>query len=348
MASLFKRGRFLYLSFYDIVGRHCQRSLRIPATQAGWREAKEIKRQIEANLKRDPWGIAKQIRLATSRKRISELFQQVLDFGYMRSRAPGTVGLAKLSVRKFIETIGDLPISKLTTLAMIQFREAIIQRDGEQNTAIWLRTLGGVFSYARKLGLLESNPVTEEVRIKPKPRPPIAMRLEEVERFFVKAGELHGARFVRQCRFLYLTGFRVSDGCDFRRSDIDFEAGIILYRNKKAKTVTPFPIYSLLEPILEPAKTLMPEECVFAFQSNSTMSHYFKHVINALGLNKNYSIHTLKSSYITRLANAGVKPAHLQRLAHHADYRTTDQYYIAQEIEPLRQDLELLAKIAAK
>jgi integrase len=348
MASLFKRGRILYLSFYDIMGKHCQRSLRIPATQAGRREAKEIKRQIEANLKRDPWGIAKQIRAATSREKVSELLQRVLDLGYRSTRAISTVKLAELSFHKFIETMGDLPISKLTPITMMTFREAIIRDDGEQNTAIWLRSLGGIFSYAKGLGLLESNPVTTQVRLKPKQRPPIAMRAEEIENFFVKAGELYGARFVRQCRFLYLTGFRVDDSCDFRRADIDFETKIIFYRNKKAKTVTPFPLYSLLDPILESAKKLKPDEYVFAYRSKHTMGHYFKRVIVELSLNKEYSIHTLKSTYTTRLANAGVTPAHLQRLAHHADYRTTDRFYIAKEIEPLREDLEMVARISAK
>jgi integrase len=348
MASLFKRGKTLYLAFYDIVGKQHQRSLKIPATQAGWREAKEIKRQVEANLKRDPWGFAKQIRAATSREKVSELLQRVLDLGYRSTRAISTVKLAELAFRKFTETMGDLPISKLTPITMMTFREAILLRDGEQNTAVWLRTLGGIFSYAKKLGLLESNPVTAQVRLKPKQRPPIAMRAEEVENFFAKAGELYGARFVRQCRFLYLTGFRVDDSCDFRRADIDFENKIIFYRNKKAKTVTPFPLYSLLDPILELAKKLKPDEHVFAYRSKHTMGHYFKKVIGKLNLNDKYSIHTLKSTYTTRLANAGVKPAHLQRLAHHADYRTTDRFYIAQEIEPLREDLEMVARMSAK
>jgi integrase len=348
MACIFQRNRTIYLSFYDVVGRHCQRSLRLPATQIGWREAREIKQQVEANLKRDPWGFAKQIRSVTSREKVSELLQRVLDLGYRRSRAVNTVKLAELAVRKFTQTMGDLPISKLAPVTMMTFREAIIQKDGEQNTAIWLRTLGGIFSYAKKMGLLDSNPVTAEVRLRPKPGLPIAMRPEEVEKFFAKAGELYGGRFVRQCRFLYLTGFRVGDCCDFRRADIDFDNKIIFYRNKKAKTTTPFPLYSLLDPILEPAKELKPDEFVFAYHSKHTMGHYFKRVIDKLGMNPKYSIHTLKSTYVTRLAHAGIRPAHLQQLAHHADYRTTDRYYIAQEIEPLRQDLEMVARIATK
>jgi integrase len=340
MASLFKRGDFLYLAFYDIVGKQHQRSLKIPATQIGWRQAREIKKHVEANMRRDPWGFAKQIRLTTSTERVSKLFQRVLDLGYRRTRSVSTVKLVDLSLKKFTTIMGDLPVSHLSPVTMIQFREKIIPKDGEQNVAIWLRTLGGVFSYAVRFGLLPSNPVTAEVRLKPTPRPPVAMTIVEVERFFKQAELMHKPGFVRQCRFLYYTGFRAGDSCDFRRSDIDFEAGIILYRNKKAKTVTPFPIYSALVPILEPARPLEPAEFVFAHQSKHTLSHYFRRVMDELKMSKDYTLHTLKSSYITRLANAGVRPALLQQLAHHADYRTTDRFYIARQMDALREELE--------
>ncbi len=340
MASIYKHGRSIYLGFYDITGKRHDRSLRLPPTAAGWAEAKNVKKRLEVELRSDPWGFTKQARSPSARKTLTETFDEMLASGYERLHAASTVSLLHLSVSKFTTLVGDFPLHKISASTMLLFRDAAMARDGEVNTACWLRHLSIVFSYAVRMGAIAVNPIGRTIRLNPPKKRPVIIRADDLEKIWIKGLEMWGPEFVRQCQFLLYTGFRAGDSCDFKRRQIDFEMNLLVYNNQKKRRVEHFPIYSALIPILEPARPLQPDDFVFHYRSVSGISHAFHDVVDKLKCSPDYNLHGLKRNFVTRLVLGGITPALAHQLAHHTDFKTTLEHYTAWDLELQRSELE--------
>lgn len=340
MASIYKRGNAICVGFYDVTGKHHSRSLRISPNVAGWAQAREIKKRIEVELKSDPWGFARQTRLESARRSLTETFDEMLASGYEQLHAASTVSLLRLSISKFTSFVGDLRLHKISASTMLLFRNIALARDGEVNTACWLRHLSIVFSYAVRMGAIGTNPIGRTIRLNPPKKHPVIIRPDDLEKIWAKGLEMWGPEFVRQCQFLLYTGFRAGDSCAFKRSQIDFEMNLLVYKNQKKRRIEHFPIYSKLVPIFEPARSLEPDDFVFHYRSVSGISHAFRDVVDKLKGNPDYNLHGLKRNFVTRLVLGGTPPALAHQLAHHTDFKTTLEHYTAWDLDLQRGELE--------
>jgi len=118
--------------------------------------------------------------------------------------------------------------------------------------------------------------------------------------------------------------------------DIDFDNKIIHHDNQKGKRVSPYPIRdSLFTFLANLPRTYTPK--VFGYSRKGSVDHEFLKVLRKIGIvpkkgeprgNADYSIHTLKRTYVSRLIKQKeLSYSEVHYLSHHKDMATTNKYY---------------------
>lgn len=132
--------------------------------------------------------------------------------------------------------------------------------------------------------------------------------------------------------FALKTGFRMNECRQVTPSCIDFKASIISLpaHATKAKKDQTIPIHAdLVDTLKALCKGKKPEEPIFTLPTKQHLIEQFRKDCGRAKINTvNVSFHSLRHTFCTLLALANVHPALLQRLARHADLKTTLRYYV--------------------
>lgn len=140
--------------------------------------------------------------------------------------------------------------------------------------------------------------------------------------------------------FMMATGCRPSEARAFRKKDIDWDAGHIMFakafgykgelKEVKQKKAEPFPIHTELKAVLESApKTLSP----WMFPNPDTGRHYSKEInriwnkaCDSAGVKRIGLYPAVRHSYACQLLNLGVDKGKVSRLLRHSDPRMIEKY----------------------
>lgn len=207
----------------------------------------------------------------------------------------------------------------------------------------YIETLRAAFNVAVEWKLLADNPAAG---IKPEPnynpRPTRALTDEEVETIFE-----HFPYPDREfCALGILAGLRRADIVWLAWEDIDFDSNLIRITPKPECGYTPkstrytgkidvVPLHSRLRAVL----TECPRRNAFVMPrySEITWSHRIRRQFERWQIVG--SIHSLRHTFITKLARSGVHPMALKSLARHSDLRTTLKYTHLTDAD-LRREIE--------
>jgi integrase len=93
---------------------------------------------------------------------------------------------------------------------------------------------------------------------------------------------------------------------------------------------------------------LLPKEgLMFKYRNYNGLRSFWQRLM--VKLNMNYSLHQLRKTRGTELANLGVNALFLQQFMRHTSFTTTQQYYILVDIKMAAKDINLkLKKVAHK
>jgi len=132
---------------------------------------------------------------------------------------------------------------------------------------------------------------------------------------------------------IYSAGLRVSELVQLRVSDIDSDYMMIhIHSGKGKKDRYTILAESTLEILREYWKAYKPNKWLFEAQDKK--EHYnirsaqkvFKCALKKAGINKPYSIHSLRHSFATHLLESGVDLRYIQELLGHKSSKTTEIY----------------------
>ena len=252
----------------------------------------------------------------------------------------GTIGRGqrfeyKNAVNKLILSLGDLPITNYNKLSLGIFRSKQLESQSWNTVAKTMRTLSALFSYAASEYEIV-NPLLA-LKLKQKINEPRVYSLDELTRFLKKAYEIN-TPFYSQVMFLLLTGMRVSESCKIQWSQINFERRCINYDNIKGNRNELFPMDSAIEDLLGTlSREFSPH--IFKYRSRERMAEVFRKVAPMALISTELTLHNLKKTFSTLLADSNA-PAHItQKLSHHADIKTTLNYYVFKKMESERSAL---------
>jgi len=332
MSTLFYRSSSVYIRFKQN-GSWKAKSLGIDVDKVEHRngkpifprEALEIKRHIDTQIAFGHFGIEERV-IPT----LNAVLQSFLDS--KPDLAEQSRYLYRLAVRTIVESAGDLPVSDYD-----ESHFSAINKQSPNSRARTFRSLHAVFNYAVDREYLTRNPLRRFKR-SVDVQPIVVFTNNELRDFLSKAREDDKALY-DQCLFLLLTGFRASESCLLTWDQIDFDRKIIHHHNKKGRRSEHFPIDDLLGELLK-GLTRRADDYVFEYRTRHQLHWNFKKVCKGLGFRKGLSVHTLKKTYASYLYASDANLLVIQRLAHHADIRTTQQHYISFQTSKDRQALK--------
>jgi integrase len=368
------RSPFWYACYTDSRGNRCKKSTKLTSKS----KAEEVARTLQKASDEARRGVLTEARIkellsdvlktATGQTlrvfTVREWFDQFVK-QKKKSRADKTARRHEQMMNEFIESLGekaDLNIAAVTMGDIVKFRdkrEALGLSPATVNLDITI--LSSAFNSAWRQGHIPVNPCVE---IEPLPD----NDAEPKEPFSVKQVQALVNATSGDWRGLILTGFylgaRLGDCANLRWKYIDFAKHTVTYRPRKGKGK----VETVLHPALEDYFLSLPtpesdEDYVFptlAGRNISPLSKAFRqimvdaHIKNRVirekvgehGRNVNaLSFHSLRHSFTSILANAGVSEERRMALTGHTT-RDVHQGYTHHELEVMRKEVsEALPRI---
>lgn len=210
-----------------------------------------------------------------------------------------------------------------------------------------LSSLKGYFRYLNRVGEATSNPVESIAGPKLYRSHPGALTVEEVFSLLdsaKRAAENDNSKKTLALRdmalleFLYGTGARVSEAVEAQRKDLYTEMSLVkLYGKGNKERVVPMgrAAWAAIEVYLSKCRPSLAgdksEDYLFLNNRGGKLSRMgiwkiLRKYVDATGIAKNVSPHTLRHSFATHLLIGGADLIAVQELLGHADIATTEVY----------------------
>jgi len=205
-------------------------------------------------------------------------------------------------------------------------------------------SLSSYFIFLLDKKIIKNNPLNGIFTPKvPKVLPEI-LTIDEINKVFFESentdNELLGLRDRCILEMLYSCGLRVSELCNLKINNIQFDLDLIRFFGKGNKErMIPLTYYARrwLERYLTQSRRILSERSVkgksFVFLSNNGLPltraaiwQSVKKYIDKASISKDISPHTFRHSFATHLIDGGANLVEVQALLGHADISTTEIY----------------------
>lgn len=291
--------------------------------------ADKLRIRIESEINmgsHDPDRVRSEVRGGSAGMTLGEL----ADLFIKLYRSRGHSGYYGQRVKTYLAHFGrDKPIAEIGPLQVEMFRNALEEQGfGPGTIRKNLVSLGTIFRWAIGKGLVKENPA-DPVRVKRPSEPPareIFLSTEQVRQLLVEC-EPNLRRLVH---FLVQTGMRLSEPLKLRWTNVDSKTGWIYVQPGKTGKPRKVPYTELLQAILGSRPRHLKSEFVFCQPSGeplnpNQMSKRIKAALEAIGMPE-ASAHSLRHTFISRLAVAGVPTKAIGDLVGQSEVSITSRY----------------------
>ena len=205
-------------------------------------------------------------------------------------------------------------------------------------------SLSSYFSYLIDRKIIKRNPLNGVYTPKLAKKLPTVLSVEEINKIFNQSentdNELLGLRDRCIIELLYSCGLRVSELCELKINNIQFDSNVIRFFGKGNKErIIPLTFYAKewMEKYLYQSRQILSNrkssEQKYVFLSNNgkrltraAIWQSIKKYVNAAGITKTVSPHTFRHSFATHLVDGGANLIEIQKLLGHSDISTTEIY----------------------
>jgi integrase len=279
-------------------------------------------------------------------------------------RANKTTVRYRQVIRDFIASLGNranLALSHITPKDVLTYRNSITKTGKAARTAnLSVKVVSAAFNAAVRQHMIESNPATalESLRVKAEEKgtftPAQVSKLARAADCDWRGAILLG----------YYTGARLSDAANMRWSAIDWSNKIIRFTASKTGKAVTLPLHPQLErELLKDAgignAPLFPTLAGRGTGGKHGLSGRFNTIMEKAGVEgkrtqasggrtlSSLSFHSLRHSFNSALANAGVSQEIRQKLTGHASAEM-NAIYTHHELAPLRAAVDKLPALGIK
>ena len=205
-------------------------------------------------------------------------------------------------------------------------------------------SLSSYFLYLIDRKVIKKNPLNGIYTPKLIKKLPVILSVDEIKKIFKQSentdNELLGLRDRCIIELLYSCGLRVSELCELKINNIQFDANVIRFFGKGNKErIIPLTFYAKewLEKYLYQSRQILSNrkssEQRFVFLSNNgkrltraAIWQSIKKYVKAAGIVKTVSPHTFRHSFATHLVDGGANLIEIQKLLGHSDISTKEIY----------------------
>jgi integrase len=277
-------------------------------------------------------------------------------------RAGKTMDRYRQVIRDFIASLGsraNLGLSHITPKDVLAYRNSIIALNKATRTAnLSVKVVSAAFNAAVRQHIIESNPATALETLPVKSEEKGTFTPAQVLKL-VQAAESDWAGAIL---FGYYTAARLGDVANMQGGGVDLEHDLIRFTPTKTKKPVAIPLHSELkrELLKRPAigkAFLFPSLAGKGTGGKHGLSGQFAAIMRKAGVKgkitqhakggralSNLSFHSLRHSFNSALANAGVSQEIRQKLTGHASAEM-NKLYTHHELEPLRAAIATLPTV---
>lgn len=242
-------------------------------------------------------------------------------------RSPRTVDSYEADLRNYLKPFLDLPLAQITGLAVADLHLELTGRIGPVTANGAMRTLRAIYNAAARIDDLPMNPVTRSVEFNPEP--PKQDTVADLADWYRRVQRLTPIRRDLQL-FILMTGMRKTAACEAKVEDLDLDKGFLFVPKPKGGERRAFylplsnPVVDLLSRrVAENARDFGPMNR-WLFPSFLAASGHVEEV-KEKGLP---GPHTLRRTFATVAAEAGLPPADIGILLNHAIPGVTGRYIV--------------------
>jgi integrase len=280
-------------------------------------------------------------------------------------RSGKTMDRYRQVIRDFISSLGNranLALAHITPKDILTYRNSIVAANKTARTAnLSVKVVSAAFNTAVRQHFVESNPATAVESLPVKTEEKATFTSGQVSKLVrVAEGDWRGAILLA-----YFTGARLGDVANMQWSAIDWRDKLIRFTPSKTKKPVTIPLHPDLERELlkKPGigKTLLfPSLAGKGTGGRYGLSGQFTAVMEKAGIEgkntqhapggrvlSSLSFHSLRHSFNSAMANAGISQEIRQKLTGHASAEMNARY-THHELEPLRAAIARIPGLSSK
>jgi integrase len=268
------------------------------------------------------------------------------------------------TVNLFLKYLGDktkLPMTGISSAHIEGFLNSrLIEGVAPKTAIVDIRTLNVVFHRAERYGVILKNPVTAVELPKDISSEREIFTHEEVKRLLDTVG--YKDEWFTLILMGYYTGARLGDCATMKWSSVNFRDRVLTYEQRKTAKVVRVPLVEDLFDHLNTIREFIDDDYICPRLAekrsggNNGLSDAFSRIVkranidplNIQGKGKlkfnRLTFHSLRHSFNTALANAGVNQEIRMRLTGHSSTGMNDRY-THQALKPLEQAMSVLPSV---
>lgn len=338
MASVYKRGNILWVTWYDPIakkkyssstGLEDSKANRISAkkmAEAQQKDLDEAKDQLSRlNLKRDTIQNAFNQHLANNSHKSKETMYEYnrffRKFSEQFSTSDHCTTIDKQSVENWLNSLKGLPYSKNTLYT-------------------YYKQLINFLNFLFEYNYIQVFKINKNVKLKPEVKGKIIFSREDLDLIFEKL-KAKNSNFQTMINVLFYTGLRESDIINLKAGDINLENNTFSYHSQKRKVDRRIAFHKILNNIFEPRITQVGEGRLFEYSNVHAMGRAFSRYLEQLKLNdKKYSLRTFRKTFQTLATAYGIQPVVIDELVGYEHQKTSNRHYVRVSLEMQASELE--------
>ncbi|OVE79286.1 hypothetical protein BVY01_02910 [bacterium I07] len=327
MATLWKRkkkGGFVYMIDFYYGGKRIQRSAKTDDRQT----AKLILKDIEARVAKGSFNIED----IKPRKKVflNDFIKEYLSFSKSH-KAYMTWMREKLVLKMFRNFAGNIPLAAIDRKLLDEYMQERIKSLSRASVNIDLRHMKAALTKAVEWQYLLKNPAKG---IKPLSIPQNAPKFFTEQQMGLINQNIQAEHISQIVLFAVNTGVRIGELVNIRWQDIDLDKKTIriaqtIEHQTKSKRERTIPMNTAVYNLIEGMERR--GDYVFCrLDGRKRQCHYiswsFKKMLRKVGLEEQYSFHSLRHTFASQLVQKGVAIYHVSKLLGHSNIKTTEIY----------------------
>jgi len=320
VASIYKRGRVWYISYY-VNGRRIRKKV-----GTSKKLAELVQKEVEVKIAKGELGW-EEVKDPT----FKDFQEEYLSYLRVNTRPKTYVRYrdALDHFRSFLEKNGSLSwkLSQISFSFIEQFKKERIKFVKPHTVNIELKVLKAFYNFAIKCKCAVKNPVNEVSFFRTSEKKPRFLTKEEIKKLLRSSNSLYPVLYT----FLK-TGLRKAELINLRWENVDFQRKCILVESNngwQTKTGNTREI-PLGDDVLSILKNL-PRKSDYVFLNTQGRKYEYhltervKRLGQSIGLS-DLTLHMLRHTFISHLVMSGVDLVTVKELAGHSDIKTTMRY----------------------
>lgn len=362
MASVYKRGRMLWISWYDPVTRKPgSDTTGLKDTPENYKIAESMAEEMQKRLDEEKEKFDK---LNLKRDSIKNAFIHHKTNNAHKHKK--TLMDYDRFYKKFTETFNENDSCTVITKASVEkWLNELKKLTLQQNTIHgYGKQLNNFLNFLFEYNYIPMFKINRNVKTRPQVKEKIILSREDLDEIFKdldgyipdsRAKKVKGKKedlkdeklliknsnFKTMVYLAFYTGLRSSDLLSILAEKVDLESGVVSYYSPKRKTYRRVAFHPELLPILKTRIKEVKSGPVLNYQNTENMGKAFRRYLKDIKLNgKGYSLRSFRKTFQTLASAYGMDQAVTDELVGYEHQKTSSKYYVRISIERQLNELK--------